>query len=47
MWAAQYEEENNTEGKENMTACKESVRMIMKLVQQKPTSRIHDGTRFG
>jgi len=34
MWAAQYEEENNTEGKENMTACKESVRMIMKLVQQ-------------
>jgi len=34
MWTAQYEEENNnTEGKENMTACKESVRLIMKLVQ--------------
>jgi len=34
MWAAQYEEENNnTKGKESMTACKESVGMIMKLVQ--------------
>jgi len=30
----QYKEENNnTEGIENMTACKGSVRMIMKLVQ--------------
>jgi len=35
MWAAQYEEENNTEGKENMTACKERVRMTMKLVKVK------------
>jgi len=34
MWAAQYKEENNnTEGKENMTGCKESVRMITKLVK--------------
>jgi hypothetical protein len=33
MWAAQCEIENNTEGKENMTACTESERMIMKVVQ--------------